>query len=103
MRELRVVKVTPGKLVHGRFVPNPEKITRAGKKAKRKRLAEMIRESKKKNPGSDSSVRSPTSTSTDVRSPTRTRTATSTDATTTGNITVTGGAGAGATTVHVHQ
>jgi len=50
MRELRVVKVTPGKLVDGRFVPNPEKITRAGKKAKRKRLAEMIAAAK--NPAS---------------------------------------------------
>jgi hypothetical protein len=51
MRELRVVKVTPGKLVHGRFVPNPENITRAVKKAKRKRLEEMIREATK-NPAS---------------------------------------------------
>jgi hypothetical protein len=113
VRELRVVKVTPGHIVKGHFVPS--KRNSAGTRAKKKRLKEMIREAqkergKKKNPrkktrnGSDSSVRSPTSTSTDVRSPTRTRTATSTDATTTGNITVTGGAGAGAnTTVHVHQ
>lgn len=59
-------------------------------------------------PGSDSSVRSPTSTTSDVRSPTRTstevrsptRTSTETEAHTTGNFTatVTGGAGAGANT-----
>jgi hypothetical protein len=99
MPTLRVLKVTPGRIVNGRFVANRSKRNPP-------RATDHPDKSSSYHPkgGTSTEVRSPTSTSTEVRSPTETSTSTSTDAYTAGNLTVTGGAGKGATTrVDVYQ